>query len=277
MSRQGSRRRGLWALSLAGIGIVAVLAGCQKNSAPNRQFQKSYQQTSRLDTGIIGGTDAKGTESFASSVVGLGTRSGSGYTIDCTGTLIGANTVVTAGHCMRPLSNFHVVFGLRDDSTLQGRPIINAVAHEDYSMWFPEDARDVHDIGIVQFSGGLPVGYAPAPILPDDSVLANGTAVILAGYGMNDGRAQTGSGVLRYTEVPIAESNFGQTEIRTDEHKAGSCAGDSGGPGFVFSGGQYYVWGVTSRGDTLCNEEGIYTKINSYRAWIQQKTAAWMN
>jgi hypothetical protein len=173
------------------------------------------------------------------------------------------------------ISGISIAFGLNQKGILQLRTVVRSAYHDKYSSHFPDSARDIHDIGIAQFSGGLPSGYQPATILPDERVLKNGANVLLAGYGVNDGVNQVGSGKLRYTRVPIAEANYGANEIRTDEHSSGSCNGDSGGPGFVMVGGTYYVWGTTSRGDANCRQEGIYTKVTAYRKWIETRMAMW--
>jgi secreted trypsin-like serine protease len=64
---------------------------------------------------------------------------------------------------------------------------------------------------------------------------------------------------------------FSVTEVRLDESKGqGTCSGDSGGPAFIQKGGNYLLFGVTSRGNLLCNEEGIYTSASAHSAWIEK-------
>lgn len=268
-SGEGTLRKGF--LSFA-VGILSVvsLAACQPNMTPGLELDGNT-------AGIVNGTDADGSEPFAASVVGIAAKSQNGqYTIFCSGTIISQNVVLTAAHCLPHVSNDHyVVFGLNERSSdLQARRIVRKAAHEKYVGWFPATAKDVYDIGLVQFSGGLPSGYRPMPLLPDDSILQPGTEVLMVGYGVNNGMTQSGSGTLRYTFIRIAEYH-GQTEVKTDETQSGSCNGDSGGPGLIYLNGQYYLWGATSRGDARCRNHGIYTKATSYRAWIEQKNLEW--
>jgi secreted trypsin-like serine protease len=75
-----------------------------------------------------------------------------------------------------------------------------------------------------------------------------------------------GDGILRQTTAPI--SSLYETEIRLDERKAGTCSGDSGGPAFIKQNGEYYLFGVTSRGSVLCNDVGVYTNALHFRPWI---------
>lgn len=262
-------------MMVAGLAGLLTLAGCQKGSSnQNAQLGKNG-----LSTGIINGVDANGTEPFAASVIGIGTKSGNGFSIYCSGTLINNNTVVTAAHCMTDVgSDDYVVFGLQENgANVQGRKIVRSAYHEKYNAWAQEGTRDLNDIGMAQFTGGLPANARPAQLLPDDTILQNGTNILLVGYGVNNGSTQSGSGILRYTEAPIAEFNYGTSEIRTDEKAHGSCNGDSGGPGFVHYNGKYYLWGATSRGDARCVQEGIYTKVTAFRSWMDSKVAAWKN
>ena len=164
--------------------------------------------------------------------------------------------------------------------------------------------NNTSDIALVKFKGEAPTGYAPATFIADDSALKIGDVMTVAGYGVDDvdftkeinpktfhnldqaiesgevicneevkGKPadcykveMTGDGILRTTEAPI--SFVLETEIRLNEKKAGTCSGDSGGPLFLKKDNIFYLVGVTSRGSSLCNEVGVYTKALSYKAWI---------
>jgi len=252
-----------------GLLTVFALAACQPSMTPGIELG---EQTS----GIVNGVEATGSEPFITSVVGIASKKPDGqFAIFCSGTLISENIVVTAAHCLPHVTpnEHYVVFGLNEQN-LQARRIVRKAAHDKYINWFPATAKDVYDIGLVQFSGGLPLGYRPMPMLPDDSILQPGTEVLMVGYGVNNGMSQTGSGILRYTFIRIAD-HHGLTEVKTDELQSGTCNGDSGGPGLIYWNGQYYLWGATSRGDARCRNHGIYTKATAYRSWIEQKHLEW--
>jgi len=240
-------------------GSALILSSCQKLN-----FDRALQ------TGIINGTAANGTEPFSNSVVGLATQSNNAYSIYCSGTLINANTVVTAAHCLTDMTGqTYVIFGLTASSKiLQSRAIVRRAAHEGYLPDSPDDSKDIFDIGVVQFDDAAPAGFTPVSILPDESLLKDGSEVLLAGYGVDNGATQSHAGTLRYTNVKIQNSGYGRTEIMTDETATGSCNGDSG---MIEVNGKYFVWGTTSRGDSACAKDGIYTKITSYREWIDLK------
>jgi secreted trypsin-like serine protease len=231
----------------------------------------------KIATGIVNGTEANGTEPWYGSVIALGSKNGDKYSVFCSGTLIDEKTIVTAAHCLEYWSDdTYVIFGLSESSrSTEGRKVVKHAYHENFQHPYSDDAKDVNDIGIAQFEGGLPAGFKPLPILSDESALQDGGEVILAGFGVTNGSTQSGAGSLRYTNVKIANAAYGKTEVQTDESKNGSCNGDSGGPGLVLMDGQYYVWGATSRGDARCTKVGVYTKVASHLAWINNKKSQW--
>ncbi|MBC7712965.1 MAG: trypsin-like serine protease [Rhizobacter sp.] len=185
--------------------------------------------------------------------------------------------------------------------------ILQAVDFKVSSSWNPKDETreiDTGDIMLIKFKGNVPEGYAPATFLADDSSLKIGTVVTVAGYGVDDvdtskevnikkfpnledaiqsgevtcqdeanGKhahcfkvQMSGDGILRTTKAPI---NFiHETEINLNETKSGTCSGDSGGPAYIEKNGDFFLFGVTSRGSGLCNEVGVYTNALFYKDWI---------
>lgn len=225
---------------------------------------------------ISNGVEAKGDEPFARGVVGLAYKEAQGYYVFCTGSLLNANTVVTAAHCLYARDNSYrlrgeltVIFGLEQKSpATQARKLLRKVVKEGYKPAHKNADVDILDIALAQFEGEAPEGYAPLPLLEDDSVLRDGATVILAGYGFRSLSPPSGSGRLRYTTVKIAGSSA--TEVAVDERRSGSLAIDSGGPGFIEIGGRYFLWGATSREDEQ-PMRGRYTNILPFRSWIERK------
>ncbi|MFZ3229329.1 MAG: trypsin-like serine protease [Pseudobdellovibrio sp.] len=160
---------------------------------------------------------------------------------------------------------------------------------------------DWHDLALIKFSGSVPEGYKPASFLQDISVLVKGAYVSLAGYGVTNVDVQQinpkkyknidqaieneevvcddekrshcykmdfqGNDELYETKAPI--SGLTETEVRLDESIHGTCVGDSGGPAFIEKDGQYYIFGITSRGSFSCDGTGVYTNAVIYRPWIE--------
>ena len=115
---------------------------------------------------------------------------------------------------------------------------------------------DENDIALIRFQGGLPAGYAPAPLLGADEtdVLENGAEVTLAGFGRTIGDESQlkkgeddGSGVLRKVQTTIRDAHHGNTEVIVEQSDGkGACHGDSGGPAFVRGhDGTLKLFGVT--------------------------------
>jgi hypothetical protein len=141
-----------------------------------------------------------------------------------------------------------------------------------------ETLKDIGDVAIVKFSGGLPAGYKPAKLMRNKSDLVNGMDVVLAGYGISDGIAKSGAGVLRKTQLKLSDANYSNTEVRFDQRSGtGACHGDSGGPAFAKVRGETLVFGVTSRGsedkDDTCGVFAIYTSIPGEIAFVDQAIA----
>ncbi|MDD4974862.1 MAG: trypsin-like serine protease [Bacteriovorax sp.] len=173
--------------------------------------------------------------------------------------------------------------------------------------WDPKNESieiNTGDIALVKFKGKIPAGYRPATFLADASLLKIGNMVTVAGFGVNivsskkidpnkyphldeaieygevlcdDENGKNincveidtdGDGILRTTTAPISSTQT--TEIILDERKSGTCSGDSGGPAYIRQNGEFYLFGVTSRGSALCDEVGVYTNALYYRPWIAE-------
>lgn len=185
--------------------------------------------------------------------------------------------------------------------------MLQATDFKSHSSYDPNNETieiDVGDIALVKFKGAIPAGFKPATFLKDESLLKIGNSVEVAGFGVNyvdiskeinpkkvkdediemgevycedDMRGNhvkcfrvemEGDGILRQGAAPI--SFIHETEIRLNEKKAGTCSGDSGGPAYIKKDGEYFLFGVTSRGSALCNEVGVYTNALYYLPWINE-------
>lgn len=213
---------------------------------------------------IVNGQSATGREPWAKSVAALATRKDGKVYVFCTGTLIAARTILTAAHCIdESKSGEFAVFGLGETS-FQTRRIERTLVHPAYDAG--SDGADINDLALVFLASDPPDGFAP---IERWTAHVRRGQVLVAGYGVTNGDSQKGAGALRFTSVAIANANYGKTESSTDESERGTCNGDSGGPAYVKSKGHYFLWGVTSRGDTSCREEGIYTRVGAFRDWLE--------
>ncbi|EDW75496.1 uncharacterized protein Dwil_GK23888 [Drosophila willistoni] len=235
---------------------------------------------------IINGQEAE--PGAAPFIVSLQTESGSHF---CGGSIINANTVLTAGHCMI-YNVFYVVAGAHDytDQTTTQRVrayLSKSKVHESYGGGVgPHDIALIHldeplDLTAVARDGSLPVAAIALPTLQlqaiDDGVLF--------GWGRdNSGALAKKLQTLNVTvlDFPTCKAELPSTssldECNICTHNAGTadgaCNGDSGGPLVSMKPDDtYQLIGIVSWGYTPCvttKLPSVYTRVSNYTKWIQE-------
>ncbi len=162
----------------------------------------------------------------------------------CSGTLIGADSVLTAGHCFvdlkfpdGPSAAHATVVAVGGDDVPAERVTVHPLYREDLSL-----GAIFADVAVVHLARRATV--APLPVLRSVEPRA-GETVDIFGYGID----QAGKpGVLRSGEMAL--ENVTQTHLAAIYGKTGSgvCLGDSGGPATMSLDGRAGVIGVTSTG-----------------------------
>jgi secreted trypsin-like serine protease len=198
----------------------------------------------------------------------------------CSGTLISADLIVTAAHCMTqgpsqttpaPLASVRVSF---PGSTDPDGTVRFVSGFEVNPTWIQRSTqeKDRADIAVIRVVGYIPPIYRPADTWPGTVPLQAGSEVILAGFGEVQALdSESTAGVLRKASVAVQDPDFDQTEVMLDQSQgAGACYGDSGGPAFLESDGMDYFWGVASRGDSDCTRRVFYTRVAAYWDWLKQ-------
>jgi Trypsin len=193
----------------------------------------------------------------------------------CSGTLIAPKVVLTAGHCYNCASQ---VF--KGKNVADGKPIFSAtpVRHPN----FDPDTRN-NDLTIL-FLDQEVQGVLSRPLATSD-MIDHAKQICIVGFGNNNPEDTEGSGIKRMATVPIISyqcsipemlhygCNGGELVAKAPANDIDSCTGDSGGPAYIQSGGEWFLAGVTSRQAKLqtnipCGIGSIYVRVDKHEDWI---------
>lgn len=203
----------------------------------------------------------------------------------CSGTLISNQFVLTAAHCVVDfagtefeLSNPRdIQFGLDTKNPIAVRKGIRVFAHPDYK--YKEEEPSHNDLALVQFAGGIPKGFLPAPLADEKISLLSLETLISVGFGVSvqpknsDLWPNTDSaGKMRFAELEFiklkVETNVLVVSLNNGK---GFCYKDSGGSGYVSSAkGAHSLIGVMFAAEkNTCDGEGYLVYVTPYIPWIK--------
>jgi Trypsin len=198
-----------------------------------------------------------------------------GATCLCTGTLIGPNVVITAGHCHEGGCVDKIFIGNDVNQTGRTVKVKQAIPHPGFDSTTLKD--DLTLLILDETIADVP----PRPIAQDAEV-DNAFALQLAGFGLTEAN---GLGRKLVVEVSIATATCGadvaggfgcheNQEIVAGGNGHDSCNGDSGGPAYVKTASGLKLAGATSRASASakvnCGDGGIYVRLDRYLDWIRQ-------
>ena len=248
------------------VGLVAAAAAVV---TPTAAAAAPPSSDGEMGTLIVGGHNATQVYSF---MVSLQSTTGGHF---CGGSLIKANWVVTAAHCVQGRSPSSTQVRVGTTNRTSGGSVARAsriIIHPQY--------RGPYDIALVQLSTSVP----QAPIRIADASGPVGTPTRIIGWGQTcPVRGGCGAPItLQELDTSIVNDYecsgiSGSVEICTDNpnNNAGACYGDSGGPQVKSVAGQWQLIGATSRsggGSTCAVAPSIYGDVPVFRSWIQQYT-----
>ncbi|GAA4889165.1 trypsin-like serine protease [Streptomyces coeruleoprunus] len=213
----------------------------------------------------------------------------------CSGTMIDADTFLTAAHCTTDwpanvkffVSLHQDVQGALDEAAARhpGDPaaVARAVGVEGTAHnhpGYPGPASDTHDISVVELPARQVAArwsFTPAALPAAGALGALGpqglkdTSFTVAGYGTQEarrgpgGHTHPGGGVRM--KAPVAFDALNDAWLRlamtAPQGNGGACYGDSGGPNFAVLGGKLTLVATTITGDTPCYATNVTYRLDS--------------
>ena len=196
----------------------------------------------------------------------------------CTGTLIAADLVLTAGHCIE-MQPIEVIIGSIDLAEPDGdvRDVKWARAYPD---WI-----DRYDVGVIMLEHPVFARQrAIAQGCTTREAFAAGLPLQVVGFGLTT-KSGTGDNTrLHQATVPVVDATCARDpacvnavapggEFVAGGHGADACFGDSGGPAYVTTSHGPALVGIVSRGlvefDEPCGGGGVYVRADKVVSWIQ--------
>ncbi|WP_375463386.1 trypsin-like serine protease [uncultured Methylobacterium sp.] len=188
----------------------------------------------------------------------------------CTGIVVAADAVLTAGHCAAGGLEHRVHF--RGEA---GEPILVEVAarmvHPGYDSGAIAGRRRSVDLALLRTATPLPARFAPAPL--STAMPRAGESLTLSGYGADRPGDPRSTGTFRSVALPVIEP-YGPSRILVwlrAAGRAGGCQGDSGGP-VSRDGG---VLAVTAWIGGACGGLTQGVLLAPQRDWLDRTLAGW--
>lgn len=198
--------------------------------------------------------------------------------VECTGTLIASDLVITAGHCNIGITD--VILGTNDyDHPGEEIEVIDTIE-------YPDSQGRGLDLTLLILDHDSQ--YTPRPIANycERDEIRDGAAAMVVGYGATDpegwvytSHLNEGATTIQKADCP---SNYGCQDVNDDEPDelfaggsgADACYGDSGGPLYVDTPDGFFLAGVTSRGAAPCGSGGIWVRPDNPTVlnWIEEET-----
>lgn len=210
----------------------------------------------------------------------------------CSGTLIGKNVVLTAGHVYNNCNELvggQVFIGITTLAPGIAIKVKKAYQHPDFNPNAPA-GQPINDLTVLVLERDVTdAEVAPIPLAGVGTLASHPPAILAVGYGNTNASGTSGFGVRRFVSIPIADWCDIQDDQATDlgaaagfEFAAGAvnldedtCTGDSGGGNLIKINGKWALLGVTSRRTLMarrnCGDGGIYERADAqkYQDWIK--------
>ncbi|WP_164016471.1 trypsin-like serine protease [Pyxidicoccus trucidator] len=265
----------------AAAGVMSLVVGCGPEVVEEKHPQEPVASSAQE---IVGGTNT--TIAANPWQVSLQSSSGSHF---CGGSVLNANWILTAQHCVNSGGSIskpgRVLAGSTTrNGTGQARTVAEVVVYPGYVT--PELGKDV---ALLRLSTPLDLSGANVKAIgmvtaADASSGTTNVGVVsrVTGWGAlsSGGSSPT---TLQTVDVNLisntsAQSSYPDETITADQLGAAapgkdSCQGDSGGPLTVLKGSTRVLAGVVSWGYGCADSRypGMYSRVSSFESWITSK------
>ncbi|GJE59766.1 S1 family peptidase [Methylobacterium trifolii] len=189
----------------------------------------------------------------------------------CTGIVLAADTVLTAGHCVAGGLEQRVHF--RDEA---GKPVLVELAaravHPGYDAGAVAGRRRSIDLALLRTASALPPRFRPVAL--SAAMPRAGESLTLSGYGAERANDPRSTGTFRAVALPVVEP-YGPSRILVwlkAPGRAGGCQGDSGGPVAVGDGA---VVAVAAWIGGACGGLTQGVLLGPQRDWLDRTLTGW--
>jgi hypothetical protein len=269
----------------AAFGIVLLAIVSRQPRTAQAADGASFQFPARIVNGVL--TPAYPTT--AALLFGNDPFDSTDVSTECSGVLVGCQTVITAAHCLCPdqadTASACIAAGLTDPGMLTvflQQAGFFAVASLNINPSYEFGVGS--DIAVLKLSAPVS-GIAPSRINTTGAPPL-GTAGTIVGFGINTDNAND-SGLKRAGKIATAPC---QAPIPNSTHvcwkfdlpigavgeDSNTCNGDSGGPLFINLGAGDLVAGLTSGGEPSCSPNSVSWDDSVYNdhAWVRTEAGA---
>ena len=259
---------------LAIAGTMSLFVGCGPE-----MVDETTPELTEAGQEIVGGVQT--TIGANPWQVSLQTSSGFHF---CGGSVINANWVLTAQHCVTDGAPARVVAGITKvsaSSTGQIRTVAQLVKYPGYV-----DASQGKDVALLRLSTPLDLSGANVKAIPivtaadaSAGVAGVGSVVRVTGWGTLSSGGSSPDNLMTVDVNVLSNSSvqasYPQETITADQLGAAapgkdSCQGDSGGPLTALKGSTRVLAGVVSWGYGCADSRypGLYARVSSFESWI---------